>query len=98
VLRSLGCIRRQLRRAIAWQATTLATAALVIGVPLGIVIGRFAYRAYAEDLGVVADATIPVVLVAVLLVAVGLVLARVIGTVLGQQASTSATADSLRPE
>ncbi len=98
VLRSMGGVRRQLRRVVAWQATTLAATALVIGVPLGIVIGRFAYRAYAEDHGVVADATIPVVLVAVLLVAVALVLARVIGTVLGQRASTSATADSLRPE
>ena len=42
VMRSIGFTRRQSRIAIAWQATLIAVAGIVIGVPLGIVAGRLA--------------------------------------------------------
>ena len=40
VLRSMGLTRRDSRLAIVWQSTLLAIVGLVIGVPLGIVVGR----------------------------------------------------------
>jgi hypothetical protein len=49
VLRSIGFTRRQTRGAIAWQATLLATVGIVVGVPLGIAVGRLAWRWLADD-------------------------------------------------
>ena len=49
VLRSIGFTRRQTRGAIAWQATLLAVAGIVVGVPLGIATGRLAWRWLADD-------------------------------------------------
>ena len=40
VLRSMGLTRRDSRLAIVWQSTLLAIVGIVIGVPLGIVVGR----------------------------------------------------------
>jgi hypothetical protein len=49
VLRVLGLTRRQTRACLAWQATTLAVVGLLIGVPLGVVIGRLIWRSVAEQ-------------------------------------------------
>jgi cell division protein FtsX len=49
VLRSIGFTRRQSRLAIAWQATMLGAAGVVIGVPLGIAAGRAVWRWLADD-------------------------------------------------
>jgi hypothetical protein len=53
VLRSIGFVGRQLAATIAVQATALAAAGLLVGVPLGIVGGRLAWRAVADGIGVV---------------------------------------------
>ena len=44
VLRSMGLTPRQVRACLAWQATTLAVIGVAIGVPLGIAVGRTAWR------------------------------------------------------
>ncbi len=49
VLRSIGFTRRQSRRAIAWQATLLAAVGLLVGIPLGIAVGRVVWRAIADE-------------------------------------------------
>jgi hypothetical protein len=56
VLKTLGFVRRQVMSTLAWQATTLVVLALLVGVPLGVVAGRWAWSALASRLGVV-DAT-----------------------------------------
>jgi hypothetical protein len=53
ILRSIGFTRRNARFAIAWQATLLTIAGLVVGVPLGIIVGRAAWKQVAEDFPVV---------------------------------------------
>jgi hypothetical protein len=53
VLRSMGLTRRDSRLAIVWQSTLLAIVGLVIGVPLGIAVGRFLWRQIAESFPVV---------------------------------------------
>jgi len=79
ILQTLGFRRGQVASAIAWQALTLAGIALLIGVPLGILLGRLGWAAFAYRLGVVSEPVvsplsviaIPVTLVAALLVSVG---------------------------
>jgi len=53
ILRTIGFTRRQVSRTVAWQSATIATAALAIGIPIGIVVGRFAWSLFATRLGVV---------------------------------------------
>jgi len=54
-LRALGFTRRQLHRSVGVQAVATMAAALAIGVPLGVVLGRVAWRAFADRLGVLTD-------------------------------------------
>jgi ABC-type lipoprotein release transport system permease subunit len=53
ILKALGFLRRQVGAVVCWQATTIAVAGIVAGVPLGMVAGRVAWRAFAAYLGVV---------------------------------------------
>jgi ABC-type lipoprotein release transport system permease subunit len=59
LLKTLGFNRAQVRATIAWQATTLATVGLIIGIPGGLIIGRLIWRLIADGLGVSTTATIP---------------------------------------
>lgn len=52
ILKTLGFTRRQVRRAVKWQATTMALLALAVGVPLGLGGGQWSFRAYAGSLGI----------------------------------------------
>jgi hypothetical protein len=65
VLRTLGFTRGQSRGAIAWQATLIAAAGLVIGIPLGIGVGRLVWHSIADNFPI--DYVAPVALAAVLL-------------------------------
>jgi len=53
LLKVLGFVRHQVVSAVDWQATILALVGIVIGVPLGVVVGREAWKAFASNLGVV---------------------------------------------
>ena len=59
VLRTLGFVRRQLSGVVAWQASTLVTLGLLVGLPLGLVVGRLAWRVEAGNLGVLDDPEVP---------------------------------------
>ncbi|TML92918.1 MAG: ABC transporter permease [Actinobacteria bacterium] len=59
VLKTLGFVRRQVSFAVVWQATTLSSIALLIGVPLGTAGGRWAWTLFTTQLGVSADAVTP---------------------------------------
>ena len=74
VLRTLGFQRRQLGRTLAWQATAIGAAGLVVGVPLGVVVGRLVWQAVAGGIGVVETPVVPLVAIAVVVAAVLLVL------------------------
>jgi ABC-type lipoprotein release transport system permease subunit len=60
VLVVLGFVPRQIRRAVAWQATTVAIAAALLGLPVGIAGGRYAWARFAHQLGVTASPRVPV--------------------------------------
>jgi putative ABC transport system permease protein len=50
IYRAVGCTQGQIRAIMAWMATTVAVAAIAIGVPAGVVIGRTAWRLTAESI------------------------------------------------
>ena len=60
ILKSLGFRRRQVQLAVACHATVLVLAAAVVGVPLGIIIGRWGWRLVADELGVASPPVTPV--------------------------------------
>jgi hypothetical protein len=64
ILKTLGFTRAEVAGAVAWQATTVAVAALVFAAPLGILAGRIVWHLFAERLGVVPEAAMPLVLLA----------------------------------
>jgi predicted lysophospholipase L1 biosynthesis ABC-type transport system permease subunit len=55
VLRTMGFVRRQVWLSVFWQTATLVAIALVVGIPLGALLGRFAWNAFAEDLGALSE-------------------------------------------
>lgn len=80
VLRAMGLQPRQVRGAIVVQAAALVGSVLVVGIPLGIALGRAAWRAYALGLGTKPEVNVAVGWLAAL--AVGLVvLASLLGLI-----------------
>jgi putative ABC transport system permease protein len=97
VLRTLGLLRSQLLRVVSWQASALAAAALLVGVPLGLLAGRWAWQVFAASAGVGAGADVPVVLV-LLAIPVTLILANLIAAGPGWAAARIRPALILRGE
>jgi hypothetical protein len=97
VLKTLGFTRRQLAGAVAWQASVAAAAGIVVGVPLGIAVGRWLWILFARQIYAVPAPTVPGG--ALVLVALGTVLVANLAAVLpGRSASRTATAPALRAE
>ena len=97
ILKSLGFIRRQVRHAIAWQATTIAAIALLIGLPTGIAGGRWAWRVFATQLGVLPEPAVPLTAI-VIAIPAALVLANLIAAAPGKAAARTQPATVLRTE
>ncbi len=97
LLKSLGLVRSQLLRVVCWQATALAAASLLAGVPLGLLAGRWAWAVFASSAGVAARASVPVTLVA-LAVPATVLLANLIAVGPGWTAARIPAATVLRSE
>jgi hypothetical protein len=97
ILKTLGFVRTQVRGALAWQATTLATVALLVGLPAGIVGGRWAWRVFAGQLGVLPDPVVPLLAVLVAVPA-ALFLANVVAALPGRTAARTHPATVLKSE
>ena len=63
IMKALGLLRRQVRWITAWQMTTLTMLALLIGLPLGIALGRWAWALFATGLGIAGGTVTPVTIV-----------------------------------
>ena len=59
VLRTIGLASPQLRRVMAWQGVVLAGAMVLVGLPVGVAVGVFLWRRFADDLGVAAGPITP---------------------------------------
>jgi hypothetical protein len=97
VLRSVGFTKRQSRLSIAWQATLLAAVGVVIGVPLGVIVGRSVWRWLAHEFPVLYVP--PMALVAiVLIVPLALLIANLIAAGPAHQATRVRPAETLRAD
>ncbi len=70
LLKALGFVSVQVGATVLWQATTVALVGIVVGVPLGIVVGRVVWNAFATNLGAVPVATVPGLTIAALAIGV----------------------------
>ena len=97
ILKTIGFIRRQIIATVAWQTSTLAVTALLLGLPLGIIAGRAIWSMFASGLGV---PSVPVISAVVLGVAIPstLLLANVIGALPARAAARTEAAVVLRTE
>jgi ABC-type lipoprotein release transport system permease subunit len=97
MLRALGFKSRQLRAAVAWQASTNGLVGVVVGVPLGIVLGRWLWTLFARDIDAVLEPTVPVLSI-VIVALITLALVNVMATLPGNTAAHTSTARVLRGE
>lgn len=97
LLKALGFTQRQLASAIAWQATVAAAFGALIGIPIGIVIGRELWTLFARSIDAVPVASIPAW--SILFVGVGTIaFAILVAAVPGRVAARTSTALVLRAE
>jgi hypothetical protein len=95
MLRTLGLVRGQLLRVVSWQAAAMAMAALLVGVPAGLLAGRWAWMLFANSAGVSPAARIPGLMVLLVLPAT-LAVAIIIAARPGVQAARIRPAVTLR--
>jgi predicted lysophospholipase L1 biosynthesis ABC-type transport system permease subunit len=96
MLKTLGFTQRQLAAAVAWQAS-IAVVGTVVGIPLGIALGRWLWTLFAREIGAVSAPSVPVWWVVVAALA-ALVLANVVAAFPGQSAARTPTALVLHDE
>jgi hypothetical protein len=97
MLKALGLVRRQVLGVVEWQAVTLAATALLFGVPLGLLAGRWAWVLFADEAGVSPGTSIPVPIV-LAVIPVTLALAALIASGPGWTAARVRLAVALRAE
>ena len=97
VLSAVGFVAGQRRAVLAAQATCVAAAALVVGTPVGYVVGRGVWAAISGALGVATDPSVPIV--AFVIGAVAFIAAvNVLAVGPARAAGRLRVADSLRAE
>jgi ABC-type antimicrobial peptide transport system permease subunit len=97
VLRALGATRRQIRSVVASQATTIGLVGIVIGVPLGLVLGRAGWRWVADSVPFIDDSPVAV-LATILVVPAVLVAVNLLAGVPARGAARAHPAEVLRTE
>jgi hypothetical protein len=96
-LKALGFTSRELLYTVCWQSSVAVGSGVVVGIPLGIVLGRWLWTLFARDIYVVAAPTVPVI--AMVLVAIGsLLFANLVAIIPGRIAAKTATTNVLRSE
>jgi ABC-type antimicrobial peptide transport system permease subunit len=97
ILKIIGMRRAQLLTVVSWQAAALTAAALILGIPLGILAGRWSWTLFTESIGVDPSTQVPVLL---MLAEIGaaLLLAIITATVPGYTAARVRPAAILRTE
>jgi ABC-type antimicrobial peptide transport system permease subunit len=59
ILRALGFTARNTRASLLWQTSALGAVAAVVGVPLGVMVGRLGWRAITYSNGLAGGAVVP---------------------------------------
>jgi predicted lysophospholipase L1 biosynthesis ABC-type transport system permease subunit len=97
ILKTLGFDRRQVLATVAWQATTFAGLGVLVGLPLGVAAGRWAWNVLADELGVIPEPVMPVPLI-LLVVPGGILLANLVAVFPARIAAKTRSALVLRAE
>jgi hypothetical protein len=97
MFKALGLAPRQLAAVVAWQSTVAIVIGTLVGVPIGIIIGRTFWRLFAKALHAVPQPTVPILPIALLAIG-ALVVANVVAAIPGRTASRTPTAVLLRVE
>jgi predicted lysophospholipase L1 biosynthesis ABC-type transport system permease subunit len=97
ILKVLGLRRRGVLELVAWQASTLASVSLAIGIPVGVAAGRIGWKFFAAQQGVVGNPRVPVLVLALAL-CIAVLVSNVIAALPGRQAAMLAPAVVLRAE
>jgi len=96
LLKTLGFTTRQLAATIAWQASVIAAIAAIVGLPVGIAVGRQLWILFARNINAVPEPTVPASLI---LVAAGtLILANLVAGIPARIAARTPAALILRNE
>jgi predicted lysophospholipase L1 biosynthesis ABC-type transport system permease subunit len=96
VLRTLGFTTGQVVRTVLWQATTVGVVAVIVGIPVGVILGRWTWTLLADRLGTIAQPQVSVPALVALTAAV-IVLSNAVGLVPGLRAART-PGRGLRPE
>ncbi len=96
-LRTIGFVRSQVAAVVAWQATWFSIVALLVGIPLGVAGGRWAWKLVASGMGSVSPPVVPTLAICFVIVA-ALVLAHVIAAWPGWMAARVAPGVVMRSE
>jgi hypothetical protein len=97
ILKALGLLRRQVSEIAAWQVSSLAGLALLIGLPLGVAAGRWSWQLFGNGLGIPPAAIVPVPLVLLMVPAV-ILIANAVALGPGRSAARVTPAQVLRTE
>jgi len=97
VMRALGLSTRGIRWSVAAQATATALVALIISIPVGVLVGRWAWLEYARDLGVLPVSIMPWSTLA-LIAAGAIMITNVVALVPGWFATRRSPGHDLRSE
>jgi ABC-type antimicrobial peptide transport system permease subunit len=97
MLRALGFTARQLSVTVAALATTLVALALVVGIPIGLVLGRLLWRAFTHNLGILYRPVTPV-LALVLIAPLAVLVANVVALASSRRARRVEPATVLHAE
>ena len=97
MLKTIGLTGRQLAECVAWQAAVAVGVGVVVGIPLGIVVGRWIWTLFADQIYAISQPTVPVGWMAVI-GAGALVLAMLVALVPGRIAARTPAALLLRTE
>jgi hypothetical protein len=97
MLKTLGFTGQQLASTVMWQSSISVLLGSMLGVPLGIIVGRWLWDLFARDISAVPSPSVPVLSV-ILIVAGAVVLANVVAAVPGRLAAHTSTGVLLRAE
>ena len=97
VFKALGFTPRQVSAAVAWEACALALVALLIGVPAGLALATWGWRAIADRLGLESPTIVPIAQVAVVALAL-IAVANLVAIWPGRRAARLRPGAALRAE
>jgi ABC-type lipoprotein release transport system permease subunit len=97
IVRALGADRRWITRTVHWQATSYTVVPLVVGIPLGLVVGHLVFRAFADSIGTVNGAALPFLLITAIILLL-VVLANALAALPARRAQRLAPSVLLQPE